>query len=456
MATQKDRNNIPQNLQAEKTLLGSVLLDAASLSVAIEIIARDDFYSEAHQLIWSKMLDLSDKGRPIDLVTLADELAKEGLLDKAGGAAYLAQLTDGVPIGTNESVAEYARIIKEKSKLRSIINTSQSVLARAAQGEEDSFVLGESAIEKLYDIIAQQQTSGLIKLDKVFRQEMSTFESLMGGSTSSYGLPTGFTDLDSMIRGLQPGELIVVAARPSLGKTALCTCVALNIAKTSAPVGIFSLEMTRAALLMRMLCVSAPIDIWRLSSGYSTREDIQRAMRGINDLSKLPIWIDDTASLSITSFRAKARRLIQEHGARGFIIDYLQLMTSGKKFNNRNDEVGYLTQSLKAFAKEQRVPVVVLSQLSRENERGRPRKPRLSDLRDSGNIEQDADVVMFIHRPKQQEEDGDVRHFETVQLIIGKQRNGPTGELSLGFEKAYTRFVNMGRTMDGPEEVSVP
>ena len=448
---------MPHNTEAERALLGSVLLDNAALAISIEIVSVGDFYSTANRLCFEKMLQLSEKGTTIDLVTLSDQLTKDGLFDKAGGGGYIAGLTEGVPIGTTAAVGEYCHIVKEKSKLRSIINASNNVLARAFEGIDDSATLAELGIEALYDIIGAKQKSGLVKLDQVFREEMGAFGTLLDGRTgAAYGIPTGFTDLDAMCRGLQPGELTIIAARPSLGKTALATCIALNMAdRYSIPVGFFSLEMMRAALLTRMLCVNSRINIHRLSTGFSTRDDVARAVKGIGELAKLPIWIDDTSGLTLTSFRAKAKRLIQEQGARGFIVDYIQLMSSGKKFDSRNAEVGYLSAGLKQFAKDEKVFVVALSQLSREPEKGRKRKPRLSDLRESGALEQDTDVVIFLWRPKQDESTAEGGQ-EMVTIIIGKQRNGPTGELCLGFQKEYTRFVNLASGSDEPEIVSVP
>jgi replicative DNA helicase len=447
-ATLTERS-VPHNLEAERALLGSILLDNGALNLALEILGRQDFYSEAHRLTFERMMGISERNRPIDLVTLSEELAKDGLLEKAGGAAYLAALTDGVPIGTTAAVGEYCRIVKEKSTARRLIEASNNVIARCLEGTDDPATLIDLAQSLVFDIADQRTQGGFTALRDEIKASLEKINVLFDRGQTVTGIETGFVDLDNMTSGFQAGELVVIAARPSLGKTAL----ALNIAAHAAiekrkAVGMFSLEMSKESLVIRLLCSEGNIDSHKLRTGFSSKDDWKRMTPALGRLSEAPLYIDDTAALSIMQIRAKARRLKAEKGLDLLIVDYLQLVSGDRKFENRTQEVSSISRGLKSIAKELKVPVLALSQLSRAPEQ-RPgnQRPQLSDLRESGSIEQDADVVIFIFREKKAaqgetpEEDNLHGGYET-HLIIGKQRNGPTGDVPVVFLKPYAKFEN--------------
>jgi replicative DNA helicase len=446
-ATASDRT-VPHNLEAERALLGSILLDNDSLNSALEILGKEDFYSDAHRVAFESMVALSEKNRTIDLVTLSEELSRGGLLEKSGGAGYLAALTDGVPIGTMAAVGEYCRIVKEKSTVRRLINASNTVIARCLEGTDDPEVLIDLAQSQVFDIAGQRVASGFATIREIVKTSFGKIDVLFDRGQRVTGIETGFVDLDNMTSGLQAGELIVVAARPSLGKTAL----ALNIAAHASiekqkVVGVFSLEMSKESLVIRLLCSEARIDSHKLRTGFSSREDWSRMTAALGRLSEAPLYIEDTPALSIMQIRAKARRLKAEKGLDLLIVDYLQLVSGQGRFENRTQEVSYISRSLKSIAKELKVPVVALSQLSRAPEQRPGQRPQLSDLRESGSIEQDADVVIFIFRerkPTDEQEGGEefAHSGSETRLIIGKQRNGPTGEVPIVFLKPYAKFEN--------------
>ncbi len=448
--------NFPHNLEAERAVLGSVLLDNGALNVVLESVGKDDFFSEAHRLTLEKMLALSEKSRTIDLVTLSEELAKEGLLEKVGGAAYLSALTDGVPVGTTAAINEYARIVKEKSIIRRLINASNNVITRCLEATDDPETLIDLAQSQVFEIAEQKVQSGFFGVKDIVKSSFGTIDVLFDRGQSVTGIETGFVDLDNMTSGLQPSELIIIAARPSLGKTAL----ALNIAAHAAVerrkvVGLFSLEMSKESLLIRLLCSEARIDSHKLRTGFSSREDWNKMTRALGRLAEAPLYIEDSPALSIMQIRAKARRLKAEKGLDLMLVDYLQLVTGHTRFENRTQEVSFISRGLKSIAKELRVPVVALSQLSRAPEERPGHRPQLSDLRESGSIEQDADVVMFIFREDVYRRGGDGEGAEPegkTELIIGKQRNGPTGHIPLVFLKPYTRFENFSAREGEPPE----
>jgi replicative DNA helicase len=446
-ATINDRT-VPHNLEAERALLGSILLDNGALNSALEILSKEDFYSEAHRLIFEKMIVLSEKSRTIDLVTLSEELSRDGWLEKSGGAGYLAALTDGVPIGTLAAVGEYCRIVKEKSTVRRLINASNNVISRCLEGTDDPETLIDLAQSQVFDIAEQRVQSGFATIREIVKTSFGRIDVLFDRGQRVTGIETGFVDLDSMTSGLQAGELIVIAARPSLGKTAL----ALNIAAHAAIegrklVGMFSLEMSKESLVIRLLCSEARIDSHKLRTGFSSREDWKKMTEALGRLSEAPLYIEDTPALSIMQIRAKARRMKAEKGLDLLIVDYLQLVSGHGRFENRTQEVSYISRGLKSIAKELHVPVLALSQLSRAPEQRPGQRPQLSDLRESGSIEQDADVVIFIFRERKsaEEQEGDeefVHGGSETRLIIGKQRNGPTGEVPVVFLKPYAKFEN--------------
>jgi replicative DNA helicase len=444
-------------LEAERALLGSILLDNSALNLALEAVGKDDFFSEAHRITFDKMVAISEKNRTVDLVTLSEELAKDGQIEKAGGAAYLAALTDGVPIGTSVAVSEYSRIVKEKSILRRLINASNNLISRCLEGTDDPDTLIDLAQSQVFDIAEQKVTSGFTNIRDIVRSSFGTIDDLLDRGQRVTGIETGFVDLDNMTSGLQPGELVVVAARPSLGKTALALNIAAHAAiKHHKTVGLFSLEMSKESLVIRLLCSEAETDSHRLRSGFSSRDDWNKLTRALGRLGDAPLFIEDTPALSIMQIRAKARRLKMEKGLDLMIVDYLQLVSGQGRFENRTQEVSYISRGLKSIAKELRVPVLALSQLSRAPEQRLGQRPQLSDLRESGSIEQDADVVIFIFRQRkaaeESEAEGEVDHRGIeMKLIVGKQRNGPTGDIPVVFMRPYAKFANMARGQKAAE-----
>jgi len=405
------------------------------------------------------MVGISEKNRTIDLVTLSEELSKDGQTEKAGGAAYLAALTDGVPIGTSVAVSEYSRIVKEKSLIRRLINASNNVISRCLEGTDDPDTLIDLAQSQVFDIAEQKVQSGFTNIRDIMKSSFGTIDDLLERGQRVTGIETGFVDLDNMTSGLQPGELVVVAARPSLGKTAL----ALNIASHAAikhhkTVGLFSLEMSKESLVIRLLCSEAETDSHRLRSGFlRSREDWGKLTRALGRLGDAPLLIEDTPALTIMQIRAKARRLKMEKGLDLMIVDYLQLVSGQGRFENRTQEVSYISRGLKSIAKELKVPVLALSQLSRAPEQRLGQRPQLSDLRESGSIEQDADVVIFIFRERKAAEESEAeggvdRRGVEMKLIVGKQRNGPTGEIPVVFMRPYAKFENLARGQKSSEE----
>jgi replicative DNA helicase len=377
-------------------------------------------------------------------VTVVEEISREGSLEKVGGAAYLAGLSDGVPVGNYSLVAEYTRIVKEKALLRRLINASNNVISRCFDGTDDPEVLIDLAQSEIFEIAGDKVQSGFSGILDIVKSSFGTIDVLFDRGQRVTGVETGFVDLDNLTSGLQPGELIIVAARPSLGKTAL----ALNIAAHAAAeekkvVGLFSLEMSKESLLIRLLCSEARIDSHKLRTGFSSREDWGRMTQALGRLAEAPLYIEDTPALSILQIRARARRLKAEKGLDLLIVDYLQLATGHGRFENRTQEVSFISRGLKSIAKELKIPVIALSQLSRAPEQRPGSPPELWHLRESGSIEQDADVVIFIFRDRTEDEEEETRSLGVkTKLIVGKQRNGPTGDVEVVFIKPYVRFEN--------------
>ena len=437
------RRTVPHNLEAERALLGSILLDNSTLNPALELINREDFFSESHRRIFEKMVALSDNNRLIDVVTLSEELTKEGWLEKVGGVANLTRLSDGVPAGTSAMVTEYSRIIKEKSLLRRLIHISENIISRAQQDSDDAASVIDAAQGQLFEIGSQKIQSGFFGIKDIVKSSFGTIDVLFDQGQRVTGVETGFMDLDNMTSGLQPSELVILASRPSVGKTALALNVAAHAAiKHKKIVGIFSLEMSKESLVIRLLCGEGRIDSHKLRTGFSSREDWNRMSQALGRLAQAPIFIEDTPALSVMQIRAKARRQAAEKGLDLLVVDYLQLITGGGRFENRTQEVSYISRSLKSIAKELKVPILGLSQLSRAPEGRQGHIPQLSDLRESGSIEQDADVVMFLHRPEMYRREAGEDPEGKTELIVGKQRNGPTGRVNLVFLKSYALFEN--------------
>ena len=431
---------LPNNLEAERTVLGAVLVDNAAFNSAAEVLTRDDFYRESHRRVFDAMAALAERSQPIDLVTLKDELTKAGALEAAGGAAYLGSLLDGVPRITN--VEHWSRIIKERAVLRNLIHASNRIVQSCYEAEDEAAVLLDRAEKAIFDIAERRIRQGFVGIREIVKESFRTIDQLSQSKELVTGLPTGFVDIDEMTSGLQKGELVIVAARPAMGKTSFCLNVAQHASlKAGETVGLFSLEMSKEQLVLRMLCADARVDAHKLRTGRLQEKDWARLAKAYADLSASKIFIDDSATVSPLEMRAKCRRLKAEFGLGLIIVDYLQLVTGGGRTENRQQEISSISRSLKGLAKELSVPVIALSQLSRAPEARTDRRPQLSDLRESGALEQDADVVMFIYREEEHKPTDENRGM--AEIIIGKQRNGPTGSRRLAFIKEFTRFENL-------------
>ena len=429
---------LPSSLDAERGILGAILLDNQSLHAALESLRTEDFFSDHHRRIFDGMIELGEAHKAIDLLTLTDELRRKGELETAGGAAYLASLVDGVPRVAN--VPHYARIVKEKSMMRHLVQTAHSIEQRALEAELGADEMLDTAESEIFRLAEDRVRQGFVTVKELVQNNYARLEKLVSEGRTVTGLATGYHSLDEMTSGLQPAELVILAARPSMGKTAL----ALNIAENAAAVAghrvaLFSLEMSKEALLMRLLSSHARIDAHKFRTGHLNVDDRDKMAASLQELARAPVWIDDSSSATVVEMGAKARRLKNDKGLDLVIVDYLQLMTARGRFSNRNEEVSSITRGLKAMAKELAVPVLVLSQLTRAPERDE-RRPQLADLRESGAIEQDADLVLFINRPGFYKPDAPDEERNRAELIIAKQRNGPTGVLKFVFLHTYTRF----------------
>jgi len=440
----------PQNLDAEESVLGGVLLDMHALDRVVEVMGADDFYRGSHRKIFRAMLTLSEKGEPIDLITLADTLKARGELQEIGGATYLAELADKVPSAAN--IVHYARIVREKAVLRSLINVCSEIVTRCYNGEEDIERFLDEAERLIFDVSEKRIRPSFFKMGDMIMDTIKLVEKLYERKELVTGVPTGFLDLDRMTAGLQPSDLIIVAARPSVGKTAFV----LNIAQyvtlhANTAVGIFSMEMAKEQLVLRMLCSEARVDNAKVRTGYLGERDFPRLAMAAGRLAEAPIYIDDTPAQNVLELRAKTRRLKREANIGLVIIDYLQLMRGLDAQENRTQELSEISRSLKSLAKELNIPVVALSQLNRQVEQRADKRPVMSDIRESGSIEQDADVIMFIYRDEVYKPDS--QDEGVAEIIIGKQRNGPTGTVRLAFRKEYTRFDNLVEHAEPPSEV---
>ena len=441
---------LPHNLDAERSVLGAILINNHAFNQAAEVIDAQDFFRDAHRRIFEKMVVLTDRSHPVDLVTLKDELDRSGELEEVGGPAYISALTDGVPRSAN--VEHYARIVKEKSTLRRLIQSATEVLSRAYDAEEDADDLLDEAERSIFQIADDRMRSGFVRVSDLVDSGYQLIEQLQQHKGLVTGVPTGFVDLDEMTSGLQKSDLVIVAARPSMGKTSFVLNIAMHCGIEAAKsVGIFSLEMSKEQLFLRMLTSEARVDAHRFRGGFLGEQDYARLVEAFGRLHDANVFIDDTPSVGILEMRAKARRLKLEHGLDLLIVDYLQLMQGRGRFDNRQQELAAISRSLKILAKELGVPIMALSQLSRAPETRGDHRPQLSDLRESGALEQDADVVLFIFREEMYAVEGERSSDAegTAEIIIGKQRNGPTGSVRLAFLKQYTRFENLAHTGRG-------
>jgi replicative DNA helicase len=439
----------PHSLEAEKTVLGGILINNKSLNVVLSIISPEDFYKEANQKIIEKIIRLVDKGLPVDLLTLTEELQKEGYLEEVGGATYLSSMMDGVPKSLN--IEYHAQIIKEKALLRRLILSSAKIISSSYEQKDDADQLLDEAQAAIVEVAEQRIKPGFTPVDQLTQPALDMVDSLRDRKEAVTGIPAGFRDLDALTSGFHGSEFIVIAARPSMGKTALCLNISQHVGvKTDRTVGFFSLEMAKEQLILRLLCAEAQIDLKKVRTGFIGEREFERLKLAAEVLSQANIYVDESASLSVMEMKAKARRLKMEQGLDLLFIDYIQLMVPGGRFENRTQEISYISRSLKGLAKELQIPVVGISQLSRAPEKGRKEPiPQLSDLRESGAIEQDADVVVFIYRPEFYRPDEEaVRGIAEVN--VAKQRNGPTGKINLAFIREYARFADM--EFRAPEE----
>jgi len=432
----------PQNIEAEESLLSAILVDNTALLEVVEILAPEDFYRTAHQKIFAAISDLFNHGEPIDLVTLANRLKEKGQLESVGGAAYLARLVDAVPMAVNAQ--HYARIVHDKAVLRRLIEKANAITKRCFQEQGGADEIIDFAEASIFEVTEKKARQAFYPLSKLIDGSIDFLEEKQKNKSLVTGVATGFTHLDNLTSGFQNADLIILAGRPSMGKTAL----ALNIARNAAvdagvPVAIFSLEMSKEQLSLRLLCSEARIDSSRLRSGFFSMEDWDRLTDAAGVLSAAPIFIDDSPSLSAMEVRAKARRLKMDKNIGLIVIDYLQLMQGRTSAERRELEISEISRSLKALAKEINLPVIALSQLNRMLEQRNDKRPRLSDLRESGALEQDADVVAFIYRDEVYNKEETNPHKGTAEVILAKQRNGPTGDVLLTFLSVYTRFENM-------------
>lgn len=427
----------PQNIEAEQSILGSILIDNSNIYQILETLDPDDFYKDSHIKIYRAILDLYERGTAIDLITLTDELKKKGQLEEVGGPAYIAQLTDIVPAAIN--VTHYARIVREKAVLRKLISSSLSIASRGLDEVKDVDEFLDEAEREIFRISEQRIKKSYFELKSVTPNVINIILKRMKNKNYVTGVPTGFKDLDSLTSGFQPSNLIIIASRPSVGKTALGVNIALNAAlKSNIPVGFFTIEMSKEEIVKRMLCVHAKIDSQKLISGYLSEKEADELISASKELEKAPIFIDDTSDINVLELRAKARRLKAEHNVGIIFVDYLQLIQGPKNVDTREQEISHISRSLKALSKELDIPVVAMAQLSRQMEKEKGRRPRLADLRESGAIEQDADLIAFLYREETKE--AQEQPAVLTEVIIGKNRNGPTDTVKLVFLKKFTRF----------------
>lgn len=442
----------PQSLEAEQAVLGTILLQADALNQVVEIIRADDFYRENHRVIFTAMLTLFDRREPHDLITVGTLLADQNKLESAGGAAYLASLTDVIPF--TGTLVHHARLIRQKSVLRQLIRTSSELAARCYDAPHDIDALIDDAERTIFEIAHAKSGQAFQSIGQIVPGTFTRISEQAERGDSITGTATGYADLDRMTAGLQPADMVVLAARPSMGKTALAMNIVQNVAVIKkVPVAVFSLEMSAQALAMRMLCSVGKIDSQRLRTGRLQDSDWPRLQRATAQLSEAPIYIDDTSGMTALEMRAKSRRLKAEHDLGLIVVDYLQLMQGRGNSENRVQEISEISRSLKAMAKELDVPVLALSQLNRSLEHREDRRPQLSDLRESGAIEQDADVILFIYRDEVYNKSETNKNRGIAEIIIGKQRNGPTGTVRLSFLGQYASFEQFTQRDDLPTQL---
>ncbi len=430
----------PQNVEAERSTLGSMLLEKDAIYKSIEILKPDDFYREAHRVIFEVVAGLANKGEPVDIITVSEELKQRNMLDKIGGVAYLTVLANSVPTAAN--IEYYAKIVEEKALLRSIISVATEIVGMGYAGTDDVNNILDEAEKRIFQISQKRNVKGFVNLKNILIETFERIEKIYETKGGVTGVPTGFSDLDRMTAGLQPSDLIILAARPSMGKTTFALNIARNVAvDKKIPVVVFSLEMSKEQLALKLLCSEAGVDNQRIRTGTLMDNDWPRLSHALGHLSDCSIFIDDSPGLTALEIRSRARRIKAENGLGLVVIDYLQLMQSRNRSENRQQEVSEISRSLKSLARELSVPVISLSQLSRAVEQRTDKRPYLADLRESGSLEQDADLVAFLYRDDYYNPETDKKNI--TELIIAKQRNGPVGTVELLFQKEFSKFVGL-------------
>ncbi|NOX25674.1 MAG: replicative DNA helicase [Deltaproteobacteria bacterium] len=441
----------PQNIEAEQCVIGSILLRRQAMDKVVHLLDANDFYKPAHQTIYRAMVGLAEKSEPLDLITISNALKDSHKLDEAGGPTYLATLTDIVPVAAN--LTYYAKIVRNKSILRQLIQTSSEIAGRCFEEQDDIDLLLDDVEKTIFDISNTKSNQAFYRMNDIISQAFQNVEKLAERRELITGVPSGYDDFDRKTAGLQPADLIIVAGRPSMGKTAFAVNVAQNAAMLAkVPTAIFSLEMSKEQLAIRLLCSVGRVDSTRIRTGRLKDSDWPKLVRATGMLSETPMFIDDTPAISVLEMRAKTRRLKAEHNIGLVVVDYLQLMRGRNGIDSREQEISDISRSLKAMAKELHIPVIALSQLNRSLESRTDKRPQLSDLRESGAIEQDADVICFIYRDEVYNKAPDNPNRGIAEIIIGKQRNGPIGTIKLAFLDTITTFENLARPdMSGPE-----
>ncbi|OGY43768.1 MAG: replicative DNA helicase [Candidatus Buchananbacteria bacterium RIFCSPHIGHO2_01_FULL_39_14] len=444
----------PQNIEMEQSLLGCLLIDKDAIIKIADIISADDFYKDNHRLIFETIKELYEKREPIDLLSLSSRLEEKGLIEQVGGRSYLASLANSVP--TASHVVHYATVVQNKATLRRLINASSEINSLGYQEADNISILLDQAEQRLFTVSQKYLKRTFVPIADVLTEAFDRIDELHRESGKLRGVPTFFNDLDNILAGLQKSDLIILAARPSVGKTTLALDIARNVsARGKLPVGIFSLEMSKEQLVDRLLCAEAGVDLWKMRTGrlsdQGENDDFSRINRAMGTLSEAKIFIDDSASANIMEIRTKARRLQSEHGLGLIVLDYLQLMEGLGNTENRVQEVSEISRNLKAIARELNVPVLALSQLSRSVESRDTHIPRLADLRESGSIEQDADVVLFIYRESVYQKDLPPDRMHLADIFIAKHRNGPTGKVKLFFDEQNVTFRNLERKITDQE-----
>jgi len=442
----------PQNTEAEQAVLGAVLLQTEALVTAMERLRSEDFYTPSHQLIFEAMIELGEANQPIDLVTLTSYLQDRQQLEEIGGVSYLAKLANSVPTAAN--VDYYSQLVEEKSILRRLIRTATQIVSNGYAAADDIGLMLNEAEQRILEISNRRASGGFISIRDVLMEVFEKVEHLYTNKGGTTGIPSGFTDLDKMTAGFQRNDLIIVAARPSVGKTAFALNIAQNVGvRSKETVAIFSLEMSAAQLVQRMICAESNVDAGRMRTGYLEGDDWEKLTMAIGSLSEAQIYIYDTPGITVADIRAKCRRLKKERGLGMILIDYLQLIQGrGKAGENRQQEVSEISRTLKQIARELEVPVIALSQLSRGVEQRQDKRPMMSDLRESGSIEQDADIVAFLYRDDYYNQDTEKKNI--IEIIIAKQRNGPVGTVELVFLKSFNKFVGLDRSHQEPGQAS--